>query len=309
VLPDAECANYGPEFIAATMLCAGGRTPSGGVVDSCQGDSGGPLAADGAGTPLVGVVSFGRDCADPRFPGVYTRLAEPGIHAFVTTADPAARAQVVARPTVQGVPAAGQTLTCDPGAWTGAPALSVTWLSAIQRESGGVADVRADGGGPVLALTGAHAGRVVTCEVAAANAGGVRTAQARPVGPVDGASTTPAAAPTRALPGDLVAPVVRITRRRCAKRRCILTFRASDSGGPATRATVSFRRLTGCRKGRAGRRCRATRSTRARRIGRGMFKATTPRLAVARYRFAVVATDAAGNRSRPRTVLLRVQRR
>lgn len=41
--------------------------------DSCQGDSGGPLI-NKATKKLVGIVSYGRDCADPVFPGVYTNV-------------------------------------------------------------------------------------------------------------------------------------------------------------------------------------------------------------------------------------------
>ncbi|KAH8293432.1 hypothetical protein KR054_000368, partial [Drosophila jambulina] len=53
--------------IRATMLCAAapGR-------DHCYGDSGAPLVHHGSS---YGIVSFAHGCADPHFPGVYTRLA------------------------------------------------------------------------------------------------------------------------------------------------------------------------------------------------------------------------------------------
>jgi trypsin len=37
-----------------------------------QGDSGGPLLVEGV---QVGVTSFGRGCADPRYAGVYARVS------------------------------------------------------------------------------------------------------------------------------------------------------------------------------------------------------------------------------------------
>ncbi|GAB2602310.1 serine protease [Streptomyces capparidis] len=56
-------------FLARSMLCAGERR---GGKDACQGDSGGPLVADGV---LVGLVSWGSGCAQPGYPGVYTRIS------------------------------------------------------------------------------------------------------------------------------------------------------------------------------------------------------------------------------------------
>lgn len=68
----ADCGGLGLSHPG--QLCAGapGR-------DACQGDSGGPLVVQetvraGAWT-VVGLVSAGRACAHPEFPGLYTRLA------------------------------------------------------------------------------------------------------------------------------------------------------------------------------------------------------------------------------------------
>lgn len=52
------------------LICAG-YVGTGGK-DACGDDSGGPLAIDGR---LVGIVSYGRDCGTPQYPGVYTQVS------------------------------------------------------------------------------------------------------------------------------------------------------------------------------------------------------------------------------------------
>lgn len=76
-------------FDGRTMICAG--YPRGGT-DTCEGDSGGPLLAP---LPhhtfrLVGATSFGKGCAEAGKPGVYARLAEGPIRAFIARFVPAA---------------------------------------------------------------------------------------------------------------------------------------------------------------------------------------------------------------------------
>uniref|UniRef100_A0AAV2LYI7 Acrosin n=1 Tax=Knipowitschia caucasica TaxID=637954 RepID=A0AAV2LYI7_KNICA len=61
--------------ITENMLCAGHES---GAADSCQGDSGGPLqcySEEEARFYLLGVTSFGYNCATPFKPGVYVRTS------------------------------------------------------------------------------------------------------------------------------------------------------------------------------------------------------------------------------------------
>ena len=56
-------------------LCATGLNKYGDLTDTCEGDSGGPLVTqvDGRWT-LIGVVSYGNNCSEPSYPGVYARV-------------------------------------------------------------------------------------------------------------------------------------------------------------------------------------------------------------------------------------------
>jgi trypsin len=64
------CQRHMGRVVTDRMICAGYLNKGG--KDSCQGDSGGPLTVDDI---LYGIVSWGYECADPNYPGVYTNVA------------------------------------------------------------------------------------------------------------------------------------------------------------------------------------------------------------------------------------------
>ena len=118
IVSDSICvsdyASIGWLVDPATMVCAGYAD---GGVDTCFGDSGGPLEApllDG-GYRLVGITGWGKGCAEPGFPGVYTRVADPtlrsAIAAKVATLDPSAGSIVGSG----GVPKSGNLPSPDSG--------------------------------------------------------------------------------------------------------------------------------------------------------------------------------------------------
>ncbi|XP_020278718.1 trypsin 3A1-like [Pseudomyrmex gracilis] len=75
ILSMEECAlaGYAKDRITENMFCSGFLQ---GEFDACFGDSGGPLLVKGVHGQLdvIGLVSFGRGCARPSFPGIYTKL-------------------------------------------------------------------------------------------------------------------------------------------------------------------------------------------------------------------------------------------
>ena len=68
IVDDGKCDSYGYKYNPEIMICAGNFE---GGKDSCKGDSGGPMACEGT---LCGIVSFGKGCAKPGYPGIYTRV-------------------------------------------------------------------------------------------------------------------------------------------------------------------------------------------------------------------------------------------
>lgn len=69
IVSQAQCKAWYKNSITGGMVCAGYEE---GGKDACQNDSGGPLTVDGR---LVGIVSWGIGCAQPKKPGVYARVA------------------------------------------------------------------------------------------------------------------------------------------------------------------------------------------------------------------------------------------
>ncbi|KAF7284124.1 hypothetical protein GWI33_022583 [Rhynchophorus ferrugineus] len=73
IMSNRDCRKTGyVNRITDNMLCAG--FPEG-QKDACQGDSGGPLHIINSSFHYVaGIVSWGEGCAQPNYPGVYTRV-------------------------------------------------------------------------------------------------------------------------------------------------------------------------------------------------------------------------------------------
>uniref|UniRef100_A0A4W4DWW8 trypsin n=1 Tax=Electrophorus electricus TaxID=8005 RepID=A0A4W4DWW8_ELEEL len=80
----ANCWQYYGSRVNDNMMCAGSRY---GGKDSCQGDSGGPLVCN---STVEGIVSWGIGCANPYYPGVYTKVRNyvRWINSIISANDP-----------------------------------------------------------------------------------------------------------------------------------------------------------------------------------------------------------------------------
>jgi trypsin len=315
---DAACASAYPELppAAAATVCTTSADP-GARTDACQGDSGGPLTAGGV---LVGLVSSGTECGNPRYPGVQTEVAEPGVRAFLTRADLPPAPRPGGPVTLAGSGRAGEELSCVSPTWSGSPTLRFQWL----RDGGRLPDVPVSepSADPAYVPSAADAGRRLYCVVRATGEGGYGVAAsglseavaARP-GPVPPASAPPPPAgdlrpvPPLAAAADVARPVVRVPRASCSSRtrRCTLTVTVSDrrpsAGIARLEARVTSSRRTTClrRTGKTRRRvaCIRTRvrTLRPKSLGNLTFRVDAANLPYGSHRFRLVAVDRAGRRS------------
>jgi hypothetical protein len=172
----------------AVFVCA--STPTG---TACSGDSGSALTA-GTTPTLVGVmdtvaVVSGEQCRDGATDG-FANVAAPEIRDFIEgseTPPPAPRGGggIV----VRAVPQVGHTVTCEPGAWTGSPTFTYSFVNSANGQTLQAGSVT------TYPLTAADVGRTIYCALTASNAGGTGGVRTKALRPIE-ALATPAPAPT-----------------------------------------------------------------------------------------------------------------
>jgi hypothetical protein len=199
-----------------------------------------------------------------------------------------------ARPTVDGAPIEGGTLTAGNGAWSGTPAFSYSWLSC---DAAGSNCGPIDGAGGATYTPGAaDVGRRLRVRVTAT--------QGRSVSSDSEPTATVAAAPAQPGGGDTTAPraelrLVRTTLQKVVKRGFIpVTVTCDEASTVAVRAVVArrvARRLGGKRIASGTARCQTGRRNTVkvkltRKARRGLKRLTS-----IAFTLKGTATDAAGN--------------
>lgn len=280
LVSEASCAKEYESLvpITAAMICAG--EPEGGR-DACYGDSGGPLVvntAEPADPPadyaLVGLTDFAEGCALRGYAGVYVRVSEPAIRAFLTSSPPPAPAAVAA-PRLSGEAKVGATLVCSGAQAPAGTTLEYRFFATVSGEAVALDAASASG---ALPLAAADAGDSVFCRAQASDAGGYSFADSTPAtiaqysGPAaggrpaqggSGATSEPiplsqaespagaggpsgsssdaasgAGAGESTASGVRAAPRVVLLARHCGARACTLLVRISADRGYRLRASL-----------------------------------------------------------------------
>lgn len=122
-ISNTSCKNdygYSSSDITSNMMCAA-DFENGSAQDACSGDSGGPLY-DSENNVLVGVVSWGYKCAEPDYPGVYSRISSQfdwiketvcNDHSEDTLPDWCPKDEVSSSPTTESCEKSSLTLVAD----------------------------------------------------------------------------------------------------------------------------------------------------------------------------------------------------
>ncbi|HEY1449339.1 MAG TPA: serine protease [Solirubrobacteraceae bacterium] len=305
----ADYANEGLPSFGEQFICAAGNSPL--PADSCYGDSGGPLFSGTPGEPsdeLLGLVDFGAGCGQEGSPGVYQSVIEANNRTFAQS-DPPQAPRNTAEPTIGGGSTVGETLSCNPGSWLGAPEFLYRFYrdeSSITRPFAVKALTPDYAPSATYVTQSGDAGGRIFCAVAARNAGGLGeaisdevsiTAATAPI-LITAPVTPPAPAPTE-KPAQ---PTLRLLSARCRRGSCTVTVRTSKGSGDAqvtrVEAKLLFTRKLACRK--HGRRAKCTRTfTRklaARSIGGERFSIVAGDLKPGPYTMTLVAIDKLGLR-------------
>jgi hypothetical protein len=292
--------------ISPRMICAADSGK-----DSCYGDSGGPLVVGTAPANyvLAGLVESGAGCAQASFPGIYDRVANTDVQGFVTSNPPTAPRLSVA-PSISGSPAAGQTVTCQPGGWSGATGFAYEFFKDMgtQAQPQLLAGPTASGS---YTVQGGDVGTQVFCVVKAAGPGGYGFGVSPDVTGAAPVITTP---PSRVV--DTSQPTLAVARRSCSTRgRCVVNVLVTDASPSAGIARVAarlrWRTVVKCHTRKSGRCTKMkTKTLRAKAIGGGHFVVTATRLKAGAYTLLMTAYDKAGNKQKRETrITLRVKKR
>ena len=190
LVDQSECLPPAEDTANGVLLCAFSGTSS-----PCSGDSGSALVLGGS-TPVVVGVTRAASCSSNSVAS-YANVTAPEILEFIQGND---NPPLAPRPTTTTtlkrptpIMQVGQTVTCVPGEWSGAPTLEYEFREGVN------GTVLRAGPTPTYTLRDIDAGRTLLCRILASNAGGTTFDESAPTAsPVVNSpdlSTAPTSAP------------------------------------------------------------------------------------------------------------------